>query len=99
MKTIILNTWKSSPEKLVYYEPLEPIYKNGDWSIYIDIRGGYIYAFKNIAVNILVGKNEEHLNNLANNTRPIGKYNSCHFLFDRALDNLKTGLELIKLNK
>ena len=87
----ILNTFLSSEQDKVFYELSEPIYTNGDWSIYFYTKNQYIYTFKNIAVNCLVGIDKEHLNNLAENKRPCNK----HFIFDRAIENLNKGIKLL----
>jgi hypothetical protein len=91
----ILNTWKSTPEKKVFYEVGEPIYTNGDWSAYSSIQGGVLYAYKNIAINNLTGLNKEHIDRLANRKRPQGGYSPSHFIFNRAQESLKAGLALI----
>ena len=88
----ILNTWQSKPEKKIYYEVNDPIYKNGDWAAYSQRNGSVIYAYKNISVNNLGGLNKDHIDRLANNQRPSGEYNQTHFLFDRAMENLKVGM-------
>ena len=87
----ILNTFLSSEQDKVFYELSEPIYTNGNWSIYFYTKNQYIYTFKNIAVNCLVGIDKEHINNLAENKRPA--YNT--FIFDRAIENLNKGIMLI----
>lgn len=86
----ILNTFKSTRDKKFYYELGEPVFKVGDWAIYPDF-SSYIYAFKNIAVNCLVGLNRQHLIALSESKRPEGV---SGFLYDRAMDSLKKGQEL-----
>lgn len=93
--TKILNTWKSTPDKKEYYELNEAIYKNGDWAVYEQWKGSFIYAYKNVAVNNLTGANKEYIDRLANNQRPDGKYNHNHFIFDRAMENREVGLSLL----
>ena len=91
----ILNTWTSTTEKKKFYTVGNPIYKKGDFAIYKLNSLGYLYAFKNIAINNLVGLNTEHLDRLATKKRPEGKYNANHFLFDQSLKSLERGLKLI----
>ena len=91
----ILNTWKSTPDKKEYYELDEPIYKNGDWAAYSQWKGSFIYSYKNVAVNNLTVLDKEHINRLANNQRPDGKFNHNHFIFDRAMENRELGLSLL----
>lgn len=86
----ILNTWRSSQTKKVYYDLGEPIYTNGDWSIYPQFASAYIYAYKDIAVNCLCGINKPHLDALSANARP----DNAGWLFDRALENLTIGQNL-----
>ena len=93
--TKILNTWKSTPDKKEYYELNEPIYTNGDWSVYYQWNRSFIYAYKNVAVNNLTVLNKEHIDRLANNQRPNGEFNHSHFLFDRAVENREVGLSLL----
>lgn len=93
--TKILNTWKSTTDKKEYYELNKPIYTNGDWAIYRQFRDSFIYTYKNIAVNNLVGLNKEHIDRLANKQRPEGEYTSNHFIFDRAMENRIVGLSLL----
>lgn len=91
--TKILNTWKSTTDKKEYYELNKPIYTNGDWAVYRQFKDSFIYTFKNIAVNNLVGLNKEHIDRLANNQRPAG--GSDRFIFDRAMEILAVGLSLL----
>lgn len=92
----ILNTWVSSTSKKVYYYVDEPLYTNGDWSVY-SLGRSFIYAYKNVAVNELAGLNTDHVDRLAIGQRPDGEYNHHHFIFDRAMQNREVGLSLLKI--
>jgi hypothetical protein len=93
MSKKILNVWDSSEQQKNYYSVGEPIYSNGDWHIY-NHWVGYLYAYKDIAVNLLEGLNKDHLDRLANNNRPDGEYSPQHFLYDRAMETLKRSSKL-----
>ena len=93
--TKILNTWTSTPKKKQYYELGEEIYRNGDYAVYCEMRNSYIYSFKNVAINNLGGFNKDHVDRLATNNRPEGKYDQRHFLFDRAMESKEKGLALL----
>ena len=96
----ILNVWQSSKGDLKYFEiKNKPVFRLGDYAIYTQFYNCYLHTYKNISINQLCGINKEHLTNLLNNTRPTttkdDKNNVKGFLFDRAKETLKKGLELI----
>lgn len=93
--TQILNTWASTMDKKVFYTLGAPVYTNGDFSAYAHFNGSFIYTYKNVALNNLVALNQEHVDRLANNQRPVGPYGPEHFLFDRAMQNLTLGMSLL----
>jgi len=49
----ILNPWNSKPQKRVWYNEGEPVYSNGDYHIYRQSPIRYLYAYKNMAFNLL----------------------------------------------
>jgi len=89
----ILNTWRSNKIDKVYFNESDPIYVNGDYKIYRQHPECYLYVYKNIAINQLVGLNKAHLNRLAEGHRPTN--NIDLFLFDRANENKQRGIELL----
>jgi len=93
----IINTWQSAKGDLKYFEVNKPLYSIGNYAIYKQFDKCYLHTFKNIAINQLCGPNKEHLNNLHENVRPLTntKYTPKTFVFDRAKETLKKGLELI----
>ena len=92
MKTKILNTWTSKKEKLNFFEVENIVFEIGEFKIYKDY-SCYLYTFKNLAINQLVGLNKEHLIRLHDNKEPLNSQDN--FLFNRAKENLKKALELI----
>ena len=89
----ILNTWRSKPEKLEYYQEGEPVYKVGEYAIYKQFEKSYLYTYKNIAINCLCGLNKEHLDNLAKGiARPEND-----FLYYRALETKQIGIDLLTI--
>ena len=86
----ILNPWRSTSIKRFWFTEVNPIYSNGDYNIYRQSQNCYLYTYKNMAFNQLAGLNKQHLNNVANRTG-----NETDFLYNRALDNLKTCKQLL----
>lgn len=91
----ILNTWSTVTSRQDF-EVKKPVYENGDYRIYKLWDKNYLYTFKSVAINQLAGLNIPHLDSLAENKRPVGKYSSAHFLFDRALESKARGLSMLK---
>jgi hypothetical protein len=91
----ILNVWNSEPNKLKYYNQSNPIYTNGDYSIYKMGDRNYLYTYKNIAFNNLAGINKAHINSVADKLRP----DSLPFLYDRAIETLEKGIKLLSHEK
>lgn len=93
----ILNTWQSSKGNLKFFNVSKPIFKLGEYRIFKQFDNCYLHTFKNIAVNQLVKPNKEHIQNLHDNNRPLisTKYTPKTFVFDRAKESLKKGIELI----
>lgn len=96
METKILNTWRSEPNKLDYFfERGEPVYKNGDYTIYHQFTDSYLYTYENIAINHLAGLNKAHLDRLAADSSPE-KNSPEYFLFKRAKETKQKGINLLK---
>lgn len=85
---IIINPWKSPNfGNNRDYEVDEPAFTYGDYCIYHLWGQNWLYTFKNMAINELAGRNDQHLINVAER-----KGNG--FLYWRAIENLKKhGLE------
>ena len=87
----IVNVWKTKLERkknpkntIVYnYCVGQPVFTLGEFRIFNTGRS-YIHTYKNIAIAELVGCNKELVKQIHDDERPVGKYNSSHFLFDRA---------------
>ena len=86
----IINPWRSELyKKIVHYMYLQPVYVNGDYTIYKEHSESYIYAYKNIAFNNLAGLNVIHLDRVAKRERPVSDNDYTHFLYHRAIENLE----------
>lgn len=90
----ILNPWASNNVEPAYYEEDIVVYENGPYKIYSQrFASAHLYVYEDVAFNCLVGLNKEHLDNVANRTRP----KSNPFLYDRALENLQRAQELRRI--
>lgn len=78
----ILNTWSSTKTETKYYEVGKAIYQNGDYAIF-KLAASYLHAYKNIAINELMGANKELIDHLANDITPIKK-DAFYFNIERA---------------
>ena len=93
----ILNTWQSRKNDLKYFEVGKPVFSLGEYRIFKQFDKCYLHTFKNIAINQLCAANKEHIKNLHEDVRPLEntKYTPKTFVFDRAKETLKNGIELI----
>lgn len=89
----ILNVWQSSKGHLKYFEVEKPIFTLGKYKIYKQFDKCYLHTFENIGINQLCAANKEYIKNLFDNERPL---TNSKFIFDRANETLKKGIELIK---
>lgn len=95
----ILNPWRSSADKLEYYNLDKELYRNSDYAAYREFSNSVIYTFQNIAVSNLVGFKKDLVDLLASEVRPTHKFNSETFFFDNAMTHKQTGLNLIQSHK
>ncbi len=91
----VINPFRSRQEQVatVKYYPIDttkqpPVFKLGEYAIYYNFVGSYVYTYKNLAFNELAGKNVEHLTAVANRQRPAQDQKA--FLYDRAIETLIT---------
>ncbi len=89
-----LNVWSSTPDKLVYYNLGEPIYKNGDFAVYKEFEKSYLYTYKDVAVNNLGAANKDYDDALAADQRPEGV---AGYLFDRAKEAILRASKLTEM--
>lgn len=83
----ILNTFRSTPTKNVYYDHVgNEVYRNGDFAIYV-LPASYLYTYKEKAINELAGLNKPHLDALAAGIRPNDSQQG--FLYDLAFEKVK----------
>jgi hypothetical protein len=97
----ILNTWRSTAEKPVYYFLGFPIYTNGHWSIYCEFAGSFIYTYKNIAISNLGGINKDLVDILSNGVINVDgdAETQLRVLINRCLETKRRGEELLKALK
>lgn len=84
-----LNPYSVELEKNPFYEISgEPLYKNGNYSVYKYGKDWFVYLYKNIIITERTGFSKELVDRFVNNDEPkdYSVYN-----FRRALDALKKG--------
>lgn len=61
------------------------VYKNGDYSIYVHIKGkAYYHLWKNVVITELCGENRELIDCLATG-KPYDETPRCKFIYDGAI--------------
>lgn len=79
----IINPWKKTPSgKFTEYDENNLVFSYGEYSIYCQWQGAWLYVFKNMAFNCLARLDKQHLINVAERSGE-------GFLYDRAMDNLR----------
>jgi hypothetical protein len=92
-KIEILNTWTSNQIDKIFFDVDAPVYEKGDYRIFKQWQGSYLYTFKNIAINQLAGFNKEHIESVRKLERPSDP--RAEFLYERALSAIERGNNLL----
>lgn len=86
-----------SPEEIEYYNDYyieqPPVFEIGDFKVF-SFPCSYVYVYKNISINELVGLNKAHVEALVNDIRPENPQQG--FLFDQAKSKMEQFKDLIK---